>query len=56
MRNAIVDYAFEEGLLILGCGTNTIRVIPPLTVTVPEIDAALLIFEHCVARAEEMYL
>jgi 4-aminobutyrate aminotransferase len=56
MRNAIVNYAFEEGLLILGCGTNTIRIIPPLTVTAQEIDAALLIFEHCVARAEEMYL
>jgi 4-aminobutyrate aminotransferase len=56
IRNAIVDFAFEEGLLILGCGTNTIRVIPPLNVTAQVIDDALLIFEHCVARAEEMYL
>lgn len=56
IRNAIVDYAFEERLLLLGCGTNTIRIIPPLNVTQKDIDDALLIFEHCLSRAEEDYL
>jgi 4-aminobutyrate aminotransferase len=56
IRNAVVDFAFEERLLLLGCGTNTIRLIPPLVVTEQDIDEALLTFEHCVARAEEEYL
>jgi 4-aminobutyrate aminotransferase len=56
MRNAIVNFAFEEHLLLLGCGINTLRIIPPLNVTASEINEAMLIFEHCVARVEEMYL
>ncbi len=56
IRNAIVGYAFQERLLLLGCGANTIRIIPPLTVTRQDIDDALLIFEHCVSHAEEDYL
>ncbi len=56
LRNTIVDFAFEEGLLLLGCGVNTIRVIPPLNVTAKEIDDAMIIFEHCIGRAEELYL
>ncbi|MBN1966199.1 MAG: aminotransferase class III-fold pyridoxal phosphate-dependent enzyme, partial [Anaerolineae bacterium] len=56
LRNAIVDYAFEENLLLLGCGTSTIRLIPSLNVEQPLIDEAMLIFERAIARAEEDYL
>lgn len=56
LRNAVVEYAFEDKLLLLGCGVNTMRLIPALNVTQPEIDSALLIFEHSIARAEEDYL
>ncbi|HVO68682.1 MAG TPA: aminotransferase class III-fold pyridoxal phosphate-dependent enzyme, partial [Aggregatilineaceae bacterium] len=56
IRNAVVDNCFEEDLLVLGCGLNTIRLIPALNVDVPLIDQALLIFEHAIARAEEAYL
>jgi 4-aminobutyrate aminotransferase len=56
IRNAVVDECFEENLLVLGCGLNTIRLIPALNVDVPLIDAAMLIFEHAIARAEEEYL
>ena len=31
-RSHIVDLAFEKGLLLLGCGENTIRLCPPLVV------------------------
>jgi 4-aminobutyrate aminotransferase-like enzyme len=51
-----VDYAFEENLLLLGCGTSAIRVIPPLNIEQSLIDEALLIFEHAISRAEEDYL
>ncbi|MBI5957091.1 MAG: acetyl ornithine aminotransferase family protein [Chloroflexi bacterium] len=53
IRNAVVDHAYEERLLILGCGVNTIRLVPSLNVTEELIDEALLIFEHAIARAEE---
>ena len=56
LRNAVVNNAFEEQLLVLGCGVNTIRIIPPLNVQQNVIDEALLIFEHAVARAEEDHL
>ncbi|MBN1681675.1 MAG: acetyl ornithine aminotransferase family protein [Anaerolineae bacterium] len=56
LRNSIVDYAFEESLLLLGCGASTMRMIPPLNVEPSIIDDALLIFEHAIARAEEYYL
>jgi 4-aminobutyrate aminotransferase len=56
IRNAIVDYAFEERLLLLGCGPNTIRLIPSLAVDATTIDEAMIIFEHSIARAEEEYL
>ncbi len=56
LRNAVVNNAFEEQLLVLGCGINTIRIIPPLNVQKDVVDDALLIFEHAVARAEEDHL
>jgi 4-aminobutyrate aminotransferase len=56
IRDAVVEFAFEERLLLLGCGTNTLRIIPPLNVTASEIDDAMLILEHCIGRAEELYL
>jgi len=45
-RNKIIKKAFEKGLLLLGCGENTIRFSPALTVTVEEMDVCLTIFEE----------
>lgn len=56
LRDAVVNFAFEGGLLILGCGPNTVRLIPPLNVEQDVIDEALLIYEHAIAQAEEEYL
>jgi 4-aminobutyrate aminotransferase len=56
IRDAVVNAAFEENLLLLGCGVNTLRIIPPLNVTASEIDNAMLILEHCIGRVEEQYL
>ena len=56
MRNAIVDRAFDHDLLILGCGTNTIRLIPPLCVDRATIDEALILLERAIADVEEDYL
>lgn len=52
LREEVVDLAFERGLLLLGCGKNTIRFSPPLSVTRDEIDEGLQIFEEAVIQAE----
>jgi 4-aminobutyrate aminotransferase len=48
LRDRIVDLAFERGLLILGCGENSIRLAPPLIVNQHEVAVALEILEECV--------
>ncbi len=47
-RNRILNRAFEKGLLLLGCGQNTVRFCPALTVDADEIDLCLTIFEEVV--------
>lgn len=56
LRDRIVDLAFEEGLLTLGCGRSVIRVSPPLCTGQAEMEEALEIFERAIARAEEELL
>lgn len=45
VRDLVVQEAFRKGLLLLGCGQNTIRFCPALTVSADEIDVCLEIFE-----------
>lgn len=52
IRNQVIHTAFEHGLLLLGCGRNTIRITPPLCVTEPEIIEGLAIFDHVITEAE----
>jgi 4-aminobutyrate aminotransferase len=47
LRNQIIQKAFKKGLLLLGCGENTVRLSPALIVSKEEIDACLSIFEEC---------
>lgn len=47
-RNQIIKKAFQKGLLLLGCGENSIRFCPALTVTAAEIDKCLSIFDDVV--------
>ncbi len=56
-RDAALEAAFERGLLLLPCGTRTLRVLPPLDVTPREVElgASLLaeaLGDERVARAE----
>jgi 4-aminobutyrate aminotransferase len=53
IRNHVIHAGFEHGLLLLGCGRNTIRLTPPLCVTHREIDEALDIFEYAITDAEK---
>jgi len=47
-RNRIIKKTFEKGLLVLGCGENSIRFSPSLTITAGEVDVCLSIFEDAV--------
>jgi 4-aminobutyrate aminotransferase len=44
--------AFERGLMVLGCGENSIRLCPPLIVTESEAMVALDILEDALTQAE----
>jgi len=56
LRDAVAKAAFEHGLLLLGCGRNSIRLIPPLVVTAAEIDEGLEILDACLTLAEDRHL
>jgi 4-aminobutyrate aminotransferase len=51
-RNQIELLAYERGLLILGCGENSIRIAPPLILKQQEADVALDILEDCIKQIE----
>jgi 4-aminobutyrate aminotransferase len=45
MRNRVVQNAFEAGLLLLPCGSSSIRITPPLNITQEHLDEGLEILE-----------
>ncbi|MFH2218123.1 MAG: acetyl ornithine aminotransferase family protein [Pseudomonadota bacterium] len=47
-RDDIIRRAFHKGLLLLGCGENSVRFCPALTVNKEEIDECLSIFDDVV--------
>jgi 4-aminobutyrate aminotransferase len=53
LRDRMVELAFERGLLILGCGANSIRLAPPLIVKEQEVEVGLDLLEEAVSAAEK---
>jgi 4-aminobutyrate aminotransferase len=51
LRDRIEMACFERGLIILGCGTSTIRWSPPLILSRENVDVALEIFDAAIAAA-----
>ena len=51
-RNAIVQRCFEKGLLLLGCGQNVIRLVPPLTISKRDVDVAVGILDAVLTEVE----
>lgn len=56
MRDHIIQRAFEMGLLLIPCGTNAIRMTPPLNIERPLVEEGLSIFEKALTEAEAHYL
>ena len=52
LRDRLEMMAFEQGLLILGCGPNSIRLCPPLVINRDQADFALDTLEECLRRLE----
>ncbi len=50
---ALVDAAYERGLLLLACGLygNVIRLLPPLTIADDELDEGMTILEEALAAS-----
>lgn len=44
-REALIERCFQKGLLLLGCGTHSIRVCPALTINEEEVFVAMQILE-----------
>jgi len=53
LRNGIIRKAFEKGLLLLGCGTNSIRFCPALTISSREIDLGVSILDEAIRETAE---
>ena len=52
LRDAIVDMAFEKGVLLLGAGENTIRIAPPLLIDEEQAAFAAQTLGACISEAQ----
>jgi 4-aminobutyrate aminotransferase len=53
MRNQVIQRAFEKGLLLLGCGPNTVRFMPALNIPQDIADEGLAIFDETLTEVEK---
>jgi 4-aminobutyrate aminotransferase len=53
LRDRIVSLAFERGLLILGAGSNSLRLSPPLVISRDQADFAVTTLEECLTVIEK---
>jgi 4-aminobutyrate aminotransferase len=51
-RNDLVQACFRRGLLVLGCGENSLRLAPPLIVTEDECERAVQLLDEALAEVE----
>jgi len=52
-RDRIVEAVFRRGLLVLGCGENVLRLMPPLVIDQEQADCALQILEDAFTEVEQ---
>jgi 4-aminobutyrate aminotransferase len=51
-RNRVIERAFELGLLVLGCGESTVRLMPPLVINREQADCAVDTLDRCIREVE----
>ena len=52
IQSQVIQKAFEEGLLVLKAGRNTVRFLPPLTITEDEIEDGFARLKNALKRVE----
>ena len=50
VRNTLLKRCFDDGLVALGCGTETVRFRTPLNITIAELDRGLDILDAAIAK------
>jgi 4-aminobutyrate aminotransferase len=50
LRDRVVQESFRRGLLVLGCGDNVVRLMPPLVINQAQADFAADVLEDIVRR------
>jgi 4-aminobutyrate aminotransferase len=53
LRNRVEHGCYERGLILLGCGANSIRWSPPLILTKEQADVAIEIFDEAITAAKQ---
>jgi len=53
MRDDVVIEAFKQGLVLLDCGSNGIRLIPPYTIKKKEINQGIEIIEKAIQKCSQ---
>jgi 4-aminobutyrate aminotransferase len=53
LKETLIQAAFEQGLLLLGCGEHAIRFCPPLCVTEKQIEIAVGLFDRVLAECTD---
>ena len=56
LRDYVIQSAFESGLLLIPCGSNSIRMTPPLNIPKPLVEEGLQLFEAALTEAEAKFL
>ena len=54
-RDRVLNRCYEAGLVILGCGTRSVRFRSPLTITAGEIDQGIDLLEQALAGVASEY-
>ncbi len=52
MRNEVVSALLKNGVIALGCGKSSIRLIPPLTIDDKNLDTGMRLLEESIASVE----
>ncbi len=52
-RNKVEELAFQNGLLVMGCGKSTIRIAPALSIDKALIDEGLEKLESAITEVEK---
>lgn len=55
LRDDVVHHAYDEGLLMLGCGTSSLRFMPALNMDRETADEALHMFDRALHMAEDRH-